>query len=242
MNEIYHSIFIDELQDYAGWDLELFKTLFESSINIYCVGDNKQATFRTNNSIKNKQYRDDKIIGYFKLLEKKGNCNVEYSNITRRFNQEICDYINLIHEDQSNPVIPDSCLNEIVDNTGVYIIDEKFMDTYCECFKPIILRYNITVNIPFEYNSQVLNYGASKGCTFDRIAIIPPATVIPFITSLNKIISNQTRSKFYVACTRAKHSIVFVMKNAIENELFSPVTIEVDGKSIPAFKFKKLQE
>ena len=240
MEEIYHSIFIDELQDYAGWDLELFKSLFASSINIYCVGDNKQATFRTNNSNKNKQYRDDKIIDFFKLLEKKGDCKVEYSNLTRRFNQEICDYINMIYDDQDNPVIQDLIAYEDADNIGVYIIDEKFMDLYCEYFNPTILRYNITTKIPFEHNSQVFNYGASKGCTFERVAIIPIRTIEPFITGMNKITSSQTRSKFYVACTRAKHSIVFVMKNATENDFFYPITIEANGRKIPAFKFKKI--
>lgn len=237
MEEIYHSIFIDELQDYAGWDLELFKVLFESSINIYCVGDNKQATFRTNNSTKNKQYRDDKIINFFKLLEKNGKCIVEYSNKTRRFNQEICDYINLIHNDQTNFVIPDSSIHNVIDNAGVYIIDESFMDIYCEYYNPVILRYSITTNILFSHTSKILNFGVSKGCTFDRIVIIPPGTVKPFITDLKKITSDQTRSKFYVACTRAKHSIIFAMKNAKENKYFKSTLIEIGKRKIPAFKF-----
>jgi ATP-dependent exoDNAse (exonuclease V) beta subunit len=49
MEEIYAHIFIDELQDYAGWDLEIFRLLFDSQIFITCVGDYKQATYRTNN-------------------------------------------------------------------------------------------------------------------------------------------------------------------------------------------------
>ena len=54
LSDLYSDIFIDELQDYAGWDLELFDILFSSNIPITCVGDYKQSTYRTNNSIKNK--------------------------------------------------------------------------------------------------------------------------------------------------------------------------------------------
>ena len=91
MEEIYSHIFIDELQDYAGWDLEIIRLLFDSQILITCVGDYKQATYRTNNSPKNSQYRDENIRNYFKLLEKEGVCTTSYANTTRRFNCEICD-------------------------------------------------------------------------------------------------------------------------------------------------------
>mgnify|MGYP003303047242 FL=1 len=68
LEEIYAHIFFDELQDYAGWDLELLLLLFSSTIPISCVGDYKQATFRTNNSLKNKRFRDDKIKDFFKQI------------------------------------------------------------------------------------------------------------------------------------------------------------------------------
>lgn len=61
LEEIYSHIFFDELQDYAGWDLELLLLLFSSVIPTTCVGDYKQATFRTNNSLKNKQFRVIKL-------------------------------------------------------------------------------------------------------------------------------------------------------------------------------------
>ena len=78
IQEIYSHIFIDELQDYAGWDLEVITLLFKSKIPITCVGDYKQATYRTNNSLKNKQYRDEKVRAYFLMLEAQGLCVTSY--------------------------------------------------------------------------------------------------------------------------------------------------------------------
>ena len=54
-----------------------------------------------------------------------------------------------------------------------------------------------------------------------------------------KITSNQTRAKFYVACTRAKHSIVFAIENPCENVVFKATDIHFSDKSIPAYKFSK---
>ena len=239
MKEIYSHIFIDELQDYAGWDLEIIRLLFTSQMLITCVGDYKQATYRTNNSQKNSQYRDEKIRDYFNVLEKKGECTVLYENSTRRFNGEICSFVNTIHGDEDSKIYPDCSVNsdELIENTGVYIIDIKYIEQYCEYYHPTILRYNIKSKIQFQHNCAVFNYGSSKGATYDRVIIVPVSTTLPFIEKQIKISSNQTRSKFYVACTRAKHSVVFLVKNPKENDVFKSVEIQLADKTIPAYKF-----
>lgn len=65
------------------------------------------------------------------------------------------------------------------------------------------------------------------------------STTLPFIERQVKITSNQTRAKFYVACTRAKHSVVFAMENPCENGVFKATDIHFSDKSIPAYKFSK---
>ena len=238
LQSIYSHIFIDELQDYAGWDLDIFEKLFESNIKVKCVGDYKQATFRTNNSSKNKQYRDENIKNYFEVQEKKNLCSILYENTTRRFNQEICNYINTIHNDNTSTISPYKVgLNCDVENIGVYILDNKYMEEYCCYYSPTILRYNKSSKIPFRHNCQVFNYGNSKGATFERTVIIPVSTVIPFIKKNNEISSKQTRSKFYVACTRAKYSIVFAMDNPQETINFKKVDLMLGKSIIPALKY-----
>lgn len=232
-------IFFDELQDYAGWDLEVLLHLFASDIVVKCVGDYKQATFRTNNSQKYKQYRDERIRDFFVAQEKKGVCSVVYENTTRRFNQEICNYINSIHSDPETVVFPIDVPIDIQneENTGVFIISEEYMEAYCNYYAPTILRYQKNSTIPFNHKCYVTNYGNSKGATYERVVIIPVGTVVPFITAQTRIIKDQTRSKFYVACTRAKHSIVFVMKNPDSNALFRAVNLQLGTQTIPALKY-----
>lgn len=236
LENIYDYIFIDEIQDYAGWDLEIIKIMFESLISVRCVGDFKQATFRTNNSRKNSKYRDDAIKDYFLKLQKDKLCTVEYSNVTRRFNKEICDFINTIHSDKESMVIPFS-VDTTIENAGVYIIDSKSIDLYCKKYQPTILRYNKASKISFHHHCDVFNYGNSKGATFERVVIVPVSTVTPFIKEGKNISSKQTKSKFYVACTRAKHSVVFVLDNVKESNLFKRVLLDIDGEKINALKY-----
>ncbi len=239
MEEIYSHIFIDELQDYAGWDLEIISLLFESKMMITCEGDYKQATYRTNNSPKNRQYRDENIRNYFNMLETKGMCTTSYANTTRRFNREICEFINTIHGDVDSMVEPDSNIkcDDSVDNTGVYVMDIKYLSQYCQHYHPTVLRYDKKAKIDFCHNCNIINYGASKGATYERVVIVPVSTTLPFIKRQTKISSNQTRAKFYVACTRAKHSVVFAVDKPKENALFKVTEIRIADKVLPAYKF-----
>lgn len=239
LEEIYSHIFFDELQDYAGWDLELLLLLFSSVIPTTCVGDYKQATFRTNNSLKNKQFRDDKIKDFFELQQSKGICSITYSKVTRRFNQDICDYVNTIHGDANNQVCQCCEMEFPNENTGVYIIDPKYLSDYCSFYSPTILRYDRDSTITFSHNCQVLNYGNSKGLTLDRVIIIPVGTVLPFIKKGANITSPQTKSKFYVACTRAQYSVVFAIENFTETDHFKYSAVKIDGKELPALKYVK---
>lgn len=239
IESIYSHAFFDELQDYAGWDLEILKRLFNSNISVKCVGDYKQATFRTNNSLKNKQYRDDKIRDFFVLQKNASICSLSYNNTTRRFNQEICTFVNTIHNDKESYICPcDETTSNNAENTGVFIIDNRYIEQYCNYYNPTILRYQCDSKIKFNHNCPIFNYGNSKGATFDRVVIIPVGTVLPFINEQKKITSNQTRSKFFVACTRAKHSVVFAMDNPKENRLFKQQQIINGDISIPVYKYR----
>jgi superfamily I DNA/RNA helicase len=66
LEQIYSHIYIDEVQDMTGYDLEIFDMFFESSINITLVGDYKQATYCTHNSTKHKKVTGTCIIDSFR--------------------------------------------------------------------------------------------------------------------------------------------------------------------------------
>lgn len=221
-------------------DRVIFKSWYSTLLSEF-IKPYKQATYRTNNSLKNKQYRDEKVRAYFLMLEAQGLCVTSYANTTRRFNQEICDFINTIHGDADSMVEPDPNNQQEmpVENSGVYMMNVDSLREYCEYYHPIILRYAKKAKVGFQHDCDVFNYGGSKGATYERVVIIPVSTTLPFIERQVKITSNQTRAKFYVACTRAKHSVVFAMENPCENGVFKATDIHFSDKSIPAYKFSK---
>lgn len=239
IEELYSHIYIDELQDYAGWDLEIIELLFQSQVLISCVGDYKQATFRTNNSQKNKKYRDDQIVNFFAELEGRGICSILYKNTSRRLNQEVCTYVNSFYNDIKSEICPDFFKQheDALDNEGVYIIDIRYLKQYCEYYRPTILRYNKNSKVDFYHEDNVFNYGNSKGSTFERIVILPVKTIVPHLEKPSKIASRQTKAKFYVACTRAKRSIVFAISNPKETEKFKFTEICIGDATIPAYRY-----
>src|SRR5690606_31011509 len=65
ISRIYTHIFIDEVQDLAGYDLDLLKLLFNSNSKILLVGDPRQGTYSTNSAPKNRQFKKAKVVNYF---------------------------------------------------------------------------------------------------------------------------------------------------------------------------------
>jgi DNA helicase IV len=60
------------------------------------------------------------------------------------------------------------------------------------------------VDLPFR------NFGKVKGLTFDRVLIYPTSTITRFLTSGTQL-APRTACGLYVAVTRAKHSVAFVV-------------------------------
>ena len=61
IGKIYSSIFIDEIQDMAGYDLEIIKFLFGLNSDVLLVGDPRQVTYHTHDETKYSQYADGAV-------------------------------------------------------------------------------------------------------------------------------------------------------------------------------------
>ena len=61
-----------------------------------------------------------------------------------------------------------------------------------------------------------MNFGDSKGCTFDRVIIYPTAPMLKWLLNHENLLEGQSKSKLYVAVTRAKYSVGIVVENGKE--------------------------
>ena len=205
--QIFDRLYIDESQDLAGFDLELVEHLLKSSTEIVLVGDHRQATYATNDSRKNKKFARAKIVDKFHDWEKSGLCEVEYQTHSHRCIQAICDFA-----DQFYPTFPKTnSLNKVTtDHDGVFAIEERHVRAYFARYEPQPLRYNRTfTDIP----GSPINFGNAKGMTFNRTLIFPHGPLKKFLQSGKIEDAGNEIPKLYVAITRARQSVAFVVPN-----------------------------
>jgi DNA helicase-2/ATP-dependent DNA helicase PcrA len=208
LENIFDHLYIDEVQDLAGWDLELVEYLMKSRIAITLVGDHRQATYSTNSATKNKRYAGPKIIDKFEEWRKADLCEVDYQCISHRCVQEICDFADRLYPGMPKTI---SYNMTATGHDGVFAIRELDVGAYIAKYMPQTLRYSrATKNVP----GEPLNYGASKGLTFERTLIYPNNKIKKFLLTGNPKDAGDI-AKIYVAVTRARQSVVFIIeKNA----------------------------
>ena len=213
LESMYDYIYIDEVQDLAGYDFDLLDLFFSSNLNLVLVGDNRQATYFTNNSPKYKKFKGKNILDLFKDWEEKDKCTIEYRTECYRCNQTICDLADSLYPKMENTMSEN---HKITGHDGLFFIKKKDMDKYINEYSPQLLRYDRRTKLP---GTNVINFGESKGLTFDRVLIVPNGKIKEFLKTGDYKHVEKSKAKLYVAITRAKYSVTFVYDGqvAIDN-------------------------
>lgn len=203
--ERYGRIYIDEVQDLAGWDLELLERMMRAGINVTLIGDHRQATFRTNPSAKNSQFQGYDIIGKFRVWDKKKLATLSFDTETLRCNQAIADFADRFYPSDPGTV---SRNLTVTGHDGVFLIRSNEVEAYRAAFLPKVLRYNKTTK-ECEGMSP-MNFGESKGLTFDRVLIYPHKAGREWLVAGDYSKVEKVAALLYVAITRARYSVAFV--------------------------------
>jgi DNA helicase-2/ATP-dependent DNA helicase PcrA len=213
ISRIYQHIFIDEVQDLAGYDLDVIKLLFNAETSVLLVGDPRQVTYLTHHSTKHGKYADGKIKAFVESeLGSKIKCEIDEVtlSVSHRNNQLICDYSARLYP---NLPVPKSCECDgcrIVDgHLGVFIIKPSQVDRYLQTYNPVQLRWSASSKVHSKY--AVLNFGESKGATMDRVLIYPTKPITEWIKNNANHLTAEGRSKFYVGLTRSRLSSTIVV-------------------------------
>lgn len=201
--ECFDAIFIDEIQDLAGYDLDLLARIMKSSIRVIAVGDPRQSVYLTNLSGRNRQYRNADVIRWIKEQEKVGLLKLTTQSVSYRCNQEICDYADALF-----PKLPKTKSENTasVAHSGVHLVKVSDLDAYRLTFSPQELRWDVRSKTAI---TSAMNMGEAKGTTFDRVLIHPTNTITKSIEN-GAGLAKGARTKFYVAVTRARHSVGIV--------------------------------
>lgn len=218
LSEIYSNIYIDEVQDLAGFDLEIIKLLFKSNINISLVGDPRQVTYATNHYRKYPKYKNGKIKEFVNTeLGKRIKCVIDEESLRKshRNNQEICDYSSKLYDFEKSETCNCKSCRKSTKHEGIFVVRKKDINEYLEQHAPIQLRYNRGIKV--NTSIPVYNFGEVKGKTFNRVIIYPTGDILKWIKNNNIELKDGTRARLYVALTRARHSVAIVY-DFLDNE------------------------
>jgi DNA helicase-2/ATP-dependent DNA helicase PcrA len=200
----FSHIIIDEIQDMAGYDLEVLELILKAGIRVTFVGDHRQATFSTNNSAKNKSFAGPTIVKKFELWKQAGLIAMDYECYTHRCNQEIADLGDSFFPDEPKT----KSLNSVVTgHDGVFLVSSGDVEAYVKAYSPQVLRYSAATKCDLY---KPMNFGASKGLTFNHVLIFPHGKAISWLSSGKLSHVEKSATKMYVATTRARYSVAFV--------------------------------
>lgn len=207
ISRCFKRIYVDEIQDLAGYDLEVLDRLFKSNADILLVGDPRQATYATHNSRKNKKYVKSEIANFFEDNKLDIETDTTSLTINHRCFESICNLSNKLY-----PALPQATSgnNTITGHDGVFALPVEHVSEYLNRFTPIQLRDS--VKTPVSDDFEVLNFGKSKGLTLDRVVIYPSTPMVDWLKNNDAELTQAARAKLYVALTRARHSAAIVLK------------------------------
>lgn len=210
LERIFSHIFVDEVQDLVGYDLDVLDLLLSSRVGLTLVGDPRQHTFATNLSPRNRKYRGAGLVEWFR--EREDCCMLETRDYSFRCNQEVCDFA-----DRVFPELPRTKSRDVpaTGHDGVFTVPESLLPHYLQGSGPVTtLRHDKnadTLGLP------ATNIGVAKGSTHDRVIIFPTKPMLKFLEDGDPS-KLKAPERLYIAVTRARFSVAFVVPDAWPNK------------------------
>ena len=214
LTRVFPNIFVDEVQDLAGYDLDLLLKLFESSAKIILVGDPRQVTYLTHHERKYAKYADGGIVEFLKIEAPKRikwKLDTETLGTSHRNSSEICQLSSMLY-----PGMPASraceckdCRSVDPNGSRLYLVRNRDIVTFLEKHEAMQLRDRVGV-AGVHPGIPAMNFGMSKGLGFGQVLIFPTLPMLKWFKNADQALPAQSRAKLYVAVTRARYGLAVV--------------------------------
>ena len=210
---VFKKIYIDEVQDLVGYDLDIIKQLSDNCKALIIVGDPRQNVYSTHCDSKYDKYSSGRIRDFI-INECQNNFEIDEDslNTCRRCHKDIVHFLNDFYPEYGELKtinIPEK------DEQGIFIVRSKDIEKYLKKFNPIQLRYSKRTAINDEY--KVENYRNAKGATYGRTVIYPTNDLKDYLKSKKQISSLSTKNSIYVALSRARNSVAIIYDGNIDS-------------------------
>lgn len=214
MARTFPHVFVDEVQDLAGYDLDILAALARSPARLLMVGDPRQVTYLTHHERKYRKYSDGGIVKFVQGELRKVPFAIDGATLGRshRNSAPICAASSRLY-----PQLPatsacecDRCRTGAPAHNGLFLVRPSDYADYVAMVSPMQLRDKSTSS-GVDPNAPVMNFGESKGRGFDHVVILPTQPMKAWLKDPCSKLAVQSRARFYVAITRGRHSVAIVM-------------------------------
>jgi DNA helicase-2/ATP-dependent DNA helicase PcrA len=217
LQRTFDEIYVDEVQDLTGYDLDVLEQLLQTTSVIRLVGDLRQSVFDTNpQDPRHKKYRGLRMLDWFEAQKSAGRLELEYSSTTWRSVQGVASFSDTIFDPALGFPATTSAQERTSEHDGVFAVAPEHVEAYIAQYNPVCLRQLVTTAVPVGVAAS--NFGVSKGLTHERVMIFPTGPIRAFLTSGTQL-GDKSACGLYVGITRAVHSVAFVMSQPQKSRL-----------------------
>lgn len=207
MEKYFDVLFVDEVQDFAGYDFNFLMAISAAKMNVTFVGDFFQHTFDTSRDGNvNASLHDDYTAYKAKLNAAKLNVDTGSLKKSRRCSRNVCDFIT---EKIGISIEPHDDRESVV----MYEDDPATVRAIYE--DPGMVKLFYQEHHKYACYSQ--NWGASKGVDLyqDVCVVLNSGSLKAWKRGSFRDINAKTRNKLYVACSRARGNLTFVPESLL---------------------------
>lgn len=212
---VFPHVFVDEVQDLAGYDLDILDALARSPARLLMVGDPRQVTYLTHHERRYAKYADGGIVDFLRNeLPRKVIVEIDATtlNLSHRNNANVCAVSSRLF-----PALPASkacdcvcCRSVSPHHAGLFILRPADYANYLKMIRPMQLRDKANSD-GIDIRLPAMNFGEAKGRGFDHVVILPTEPMRRWLANPKSDLKPQSRAKFYVALTRGRYSVAIAM-------------------------------
>ncbi len=209
VNKYFDSFFIDEIQDFGGYDFELLMSLTQTSMNLIWVGDYYQHTYDTSRDANKNKRLYSSIESFTKRFVDNG-IRIDNSTLNKsyRFSETIASFIKNNLEIQVDTFKKEETIITILrkpEDVDAIIRDNNIVKLFYQNHR--------------KYTCFSGNWGSVKGINhFKDVCVVLNKTSYSLYKKGQLFNSNSlTKNKLYVAFSRANRNLYIVSEELLKN-------------------------
>lgn len=203
IDKFFDCIYVDECQDFASDDFDWLLSLSNLNAEVSLLGDFYQKTFSTSRRGNKGKGVHSNFDNWIKVISDSG-FEIDLSSLSKSYRcpKIVCDFIV-----EKLSIEISSQLEEKYSAQITLIDSQDKIESIMTDDNVMKLFYQKS----YDYDCKSQNWGDSKGSEYDNVCVVlNPTTYKLFAADRLNELSSQTKSKFYVACTRTRGNLYFV--------------------------------